>query len=319
MAAGGLASGVGARLHTRSAPLGAVLARGLVRCPACGRGPVICGGSMLSFHPQGGVNALEVCLVGQREGCPLCMAALWLRVAAQGSRCRVRVGVTPAGLHEGIERVFVAVVSAGQCLPVGCPLRRVGCGCRVFGLRVGSSWALWWPSPARSVPRCACVPIMRWGGEGGGLNATHGLRPVGGWWGEAGGMLGVGHRFARSRTRLASVRCLVASACPHVCRAGTLVLWLVRPSVRHLRLGSSPGGHVRRWQWRLCPPRGSPRYFRGFHRGLLALWLGGRCGRRGCAARRLRHLSGLALWHECRPRLASHVACQCPCAVSALR
>ena len=59
--AGRLASDVGARLHSRPASWGAALVRGLVRCPACGRGPVICGGSMLSL-PHGGVIALEVCL-----------------------------------------------------------------------------------------------------------------------------------------------------------------------------------------------------------------------------------------------------------------
>ena len=128
--------------------------------------------------------------------------------------------------------------------------------------------------PGRGVPRRACVAVMRWGREEGGVRATRGLRPVGGWWGEAGGMLDVRHRFARSRTRLASVRCFVASACRHVRRAGTLVLWLVRPSVRYLHLRWSPGGQVRRWRWRFCPSRGSPRFLRGVHRGLFALWLG---------------------------------------------
>ena len=58
--AGRLASGVGARLHTPPATVGAALVQGLICCPARGRGPVIRGGSMLSF-PQGVVNALEVC------------------------------------------------------------------------------------------------------------------------------------------------------------------------------------------------------------------------------------------------------------------
>ena len=44
-------------------------------------------------------------------------------------------------------------------------------------------------------------------------------------------------------------------------------------------------------------------------RGLLALWLGGQCGRHGCAARRLHRLSVLAFWHGCRPGLASYFAC----------
>ena len=92
---------------------------------------------MLSFHPKGGVIALEVCLAGHREGCAVCMVASWLQVAARGSRCRVCVGVTPTGLYEGIERVFVAVVPAGRRFSVGCALGRVQCGCPGFGLRVG--------------------------------------------------------------------------------------------------------------------------------------------------------------------------------------
>ena len=77
-----LAKGVGARHHTGSAPLGAVpgrFAQGLVCCPACGSMPVIRGGGVFSSRPQGGVIALELCLVGQRQGfprglpCRLCM------------------------------------------------------------------------------------------------------------------------------------------------------------------------------------------------------------------------------------------------------
>ena len=60
--AGRLASGVGARLYARPASWGAALIWGLLRCSARGRGPIIRGGSMLSL-PQGGVIALEVCLV----------------------------------------------------------------------------------------------------------------------------------------------------------------------------------------------------------------------------------------------------------------
>ena len=55
------------------------------------------------------------------------MAASWLWVAARGSLCRARVGVTPAGLHEGIERVYVAVLPAGRRFFVGCALGHVGC------------------------------------------------------------------------------------------------------------------------------------------------------------------------------------------------
>ena len=42
-------------------------------------------------------------------------------------------------------------------------------------------------------------------------------------------MLGVRHWFVRSCTRLASVRCLVVSACRHVRWPGTLVFLLVCP------------------------------------------------------------------------------------------
>ena len=59
--AGRLASSGGARLHAPPASWGAALVWGLVRCAACGRGPVIRGGSMLS-SPQGGVIVLKVCL-----------------------------------------------------------------------------------------------------------------------------------------------------------------------------------------------------------------------------------------------------------------
>ena len=41
------------------------------------------------------------------------MVASWLRVDAWRRRRSDRVGVTLAGLDEGIERVVVAVVSAG--------------------------------------------------------------------------------------------------------------------------------------------------------------------------------------------------------------
>ena len=161
------------------------------------------------------------------EGCALCMVASWLRADTQIRRCFVRSGVTPAGLHEGIKRVFVAVVPAWRRFPVGCALGRVGVSFPGFGLHAGSRWAPWW-----RLPRRACVDVMRRGREEGGVRATRGLRPVGSWWGEAGGMLGVRHWFVRSRTRLASVWCLVASACRYFRWAGTLAFWLVRPPAR---------------------------------------------------------------------------------------
>ena len=125
--AGRLASGVGARFHARPASWGTALVRGLVCCSARGRGPVTRGGSMLSV-PQGDVVALEVCLARHCEGPFLCMVASWLWAHARARRRWDRVKVTHAGLHEGIERVFVAVVSAGQRYPAGRVLGRVGCG-----------------------------------------------------------------------------------------------------------------------------------------------------------------------------------------------
>ena len=53
-------------------------------------------------------------------------------------------------------------------------------------------------------------------------------------------------------------------------------------------------------------------------RGFLALWLDRRCGRLGCLVCQLRRRSDVAIWHGCRPGLASHVACQCSCAAISL-
>ena len=202
---------------------------------------------MLYFCPQGGVIALEVCLAGHCEGCTPCKAALWLRMAAPGSQCWVLVGVTPARLHEGIGRVFVAVVPTGRQYPVGCAFWHVGCVCPGFELRAGSRWAPWWCLPGCSVPRLICVVAMCRGRGWGGARVTRGLRLVGGRGRGGGGMLGVRHRYPRSRTRLASVRYLVASACRHVRRAirwrtDTLLFWLARPAARYLRSGWSLGG-----------------------------------------------------------------------------
>ena len=137
-------------------------------------------------------------------------------------------------------------------------------------------------------------------------------------------MLGVRRWSPRSRTGLTSVRRLAALPCSHVrrrigLRVGVLVFWLARHPARCPRSGWSPGGQVRRWQWPFFPLRGYPRLLRGIHRGPLALWLGGRCGRRGCVFCHLRRRSACAIWHGCLPGLASHVACQCPPAAISLR
>ena len=111
----------------RAISWGAALVRGLVRGSTCGRMPFSCSGS-LPGAPQGGVIALEVCLAWYREGCVLRMVASWLRADAWRRRRWVRMGVTHAGLHEGIERVVVAVVSTERRFPAGRTLGRVGCG-----------------------------------------------------------------------------------------------------------------------------------------------------------------------------------------------
>ena len=97
---------------TRASSSGAALVHGPVRCSACGRMPFT-GTGNLPGVPQGGVIALEVRLAWYREGCVLRMVASLLRVDAWRRRHWDRVGVTHAGFHEGIERVVLAVVSAG--------------------------------------------------------------------------------------------------------------------------------------------------------------------------------------------------------------
>ena len=115
-----------------------------------------------------------------------------------------------------------------------------------FRLRVGSSLA-----PSRCLRGCrvplrACVAAVWWGRGWGGARMTRGLRPVGGLMGEAGCMVGVWRRSPGSRTGLAGVPCLAASACRHVRRAigrhaGVLVFRLARCPARYLRSGGVPG------------------------------------------------------------------------------
>ena len=153
----------------------------------------------------------------------------------------------PAGLNEGVERVFVAGVGAGQPFPVGRTLGHVGSGCTGFRLRVGLRWAPWQCLPGCGVPRCTCVAAVCWGRGWGGSCGTCGLRPVVGWWGEASGMLGVWRRSPRSCSGTARVRCLAIYACCHVRRpigrhAGVPVFWMARHPARYLCSGWSPGG-----------------------------------------------------------------------------
>ena len=104
-----LTRGVGGRFHARALTRGVALARSPVRRAARGRLPLARSGNL----PQGGVVALEVRLSWYCEGCIFRLVALRLRVDAWRLRCWDRLEVIPAGVHEGIEGVVVAVVSAG--------------------------------------------------------------------------------------------------------------------------------------------------------------------------------------------------------------
>ena len=115
---------------------------------------------MRSLRTQGGVIALEVCLAGHREGFATYMVPSWLRVATRGSWCCVSVWVTPAVLHEGIKRDFVAFVPAVQHSFFGCAFGHVRCGCPGFGLCVGSRWAPRGHLPGRGVSWLACAAAM---------------------------------------------------------------------------------------------------------------------------------------------------------------
>ena len=106
---GRLASGAGGRFNARATSWGAALVCLPVCCSARGRMPSTRSGNL----PQGGIVALEVFLAWYPEGCVLRMVASGLRVDAWRRRCWDCVGVNHAGLHEGIERVVVAVVTAG--------------------------------------------------------------------------------------------------------------------------------------------------------------------------------------------------------------
>ena len=211
-----LASGVGVGLHTRSAPLRAVAGRfdrGRIRCPACGRAPVICGGGVVSPCPHGGVTALEVCLAGRREGfprgfqCRLCMVASWLLVAAWGSRRCVGWGVAPAGRHEGVERLIIAGVSAGRRPLVGCALGCVGGCCPGVGLGPGLRLVLGKCLPGRCVPwraRAAAVcSSCGWSGA----CMTRGPRLMGRRWGRVGCMPGARRLSPRYRVGQCPVPC----------------------------------------------------------------------------------------------------------------
>ena len=104
-----LTRGVGGRFHARALTRGVALVRSPVRRAARGRLPLARSGNL----PQGGVVALEVRLSWHREGRIVRLVALWLRVDAWHLWCSDRPGVIPAGVHEGIEGVVVAVMPAG--------------------------------------------------------------------------------------------------------------------------------------------------------------------------------------------------------------
>ena len=105
--------------------------------------------------------------------------------------------------------------------------------------------------------RRPCVGVMRQGCQGGGVRATCGLCPMGGWWVEAGLLPGVRHWFFRFRIRLASGQCLAASVCRTVRWVGMLYCWLV-----HLPARFPLSGWACRSWWRYCPLWWSPHFFR---------------------------------------------------------
>ena len=104
-----LTRGVGGRFHARALTWGVALVCSPVRRAARGRLPLARSGNL----PKGGVVALEVRLSWHRDGRIVRLVALRLRVDAWHLRCPDRQGVIPAGVHEGIEGVVVAVVPAG--------------------------------------------------------------------------------------------------------------------------------------------------------------------------------------------------------------
>ena len=104
-----LTRGVGGRFHARALTWGVALIHSLVRRAARGRLPLARSGNL----PQGGVVVLEVRLSWHREGRIVRLVALRLRVDAWRLRCWDCLEVIPAGVHEGIEGVVVAVVPAG--------------------------------------------------------------------------------------------------------------------------------------------------------------------------------------------------------------
>ena len=104
-----LTRGVGGRFHARALTWGVALVRSPVRCAARGPLPLVGSGNL----PQGGVVALEVRLSWHCEGRIVRLVALRLQVDTWRLWCWDRLGVIPAGVHEGIEGVVVAVVPAG--------------------------------------------------------------------------------------------------------------------------------------------------------------------------------------------------------------
>ena len=169
--------------------------------------------------------------MGQREGCAPCLVVSRLPPAARGSRLWVCVGGTPAGLHEGVERVFVAGVSARQRPPVGLP----AWACRVWlpGLRTPHGLELGPVSaPACGVPR----PWMRRRPRD--PRSVPRGRVVGG----GGSKLGARRQSSRSCTVSASNASLPSRAAMSGGRlAGVLACWLLGWPVSRLGISSLGG------------------------------------------------------------------------------
>ena len=147
--------------------------------------------------------------------------------------------------------------------------------------------------------------------------------------------VGGGRRLARQPALVPQVAYRVGKypvpRCFHVapCPAGDwLACWRVAARLaphpaRYLCTGRCPHVWVRRWHRCSLPLRASVRIpcrpSTRFHRGLLALWQGWRCGWRGCVVFCWRPRMGLAIWYGCRPGPFSHVACQCSRSTTPLR
>ena len=188
---------------------------------------------------------------------------------------------------------------------------------------------MWWAPcrrlPGRGVPRRACVAAACWGRGWGGARVTRGLCPVIGWWVGGGGaacsVFPVGPPGPVPGWPACGASLLLRAVMSGGRLAGMLACCMFRWPVTPLGspLGVVPG--------RLDPPLAAA-LLSAAEAPLLLPWstpwapgvAAGRAVRaRGCVVFFWRRRLGLAIWHGCRPGLASHLACQCPRAAVPLR